>query len=295
MMRYRAGCQQDIGQRASQQDDYYFSDLEDADLVERIGVLAVLADGMGGLAFGREASRLAVQTLQSVYREQALASGDLAGALDQALVAADAAVGRFAAAQGQPGNVGTTVVAMVLHRGRLHWRSVGDSRLYLWRKPYLIALTEDHDYGRQLDREVRAGRLPQAEAEHHPERGALVSFVGQAPMALLDGSRRPLGLRSGDRLLACSDGLYNGLDAGEIGLILDQSLSPQEAAENLVNRVLDRRFHGQDNITVLVIECDAERPTVRRTGTPDDEKRPARPGRVLGFLRKPKSRGQSPC
>jgi hypothetical protein len=158
---------------------------------------------------------------------------------------------------------------------------------------YLIALTEDHDYGRQLDREVRAGRLFQAEAEHHPERGALVSFVGQAPMALIDGSGEPLGLRSGDRLLACSDGLYKGLDAGEIGLILDQSLTPQEAADNSVNRVLDKRLHGQDNITVLVLECDAERPTVRRSGAPEDKKRPDRPGRVLGFLRKPKSRDQS--
>ena len=172
---------------------------------------------------------------------------------------------------------------------------MGDSRLYLWRKPYLIALTEDHDYALQLDREVRAGRISQDQADRDPERGALISFVGQGPMALVDGSRRPLRLRSGDRLLACSDGLYKGLEPAAIGQILDQSLSAQEAADNAVQRVLERRLTGQDNVTVLVIECDAERPTLRRPGLADDPAPPTRPGRRRLFPRKPKPQAPAPC
>ena len=290
MMRFLPGCCQDIGQRSSQQDDYFFSDMEDVTLTEKMGVLAILADGMGGLAFGREASRLAVQTIQSVYQERALAGIALPEALDQALRAADAAVSQFSLEKGQRGNVGTTTVAMVLHQGYLHWRSVGDSRLYLWRKPYLVSLTEDHDYGRQLDRDVQAGRIGQEEADRNPERRALTSFVGQGPMELIDGNRRPFKLRSGDRLLACSDGLYNGLETAEISQVLNQSLTPQEAAENTVHKVLARQLHTQDNVTVLVIECDAEKPTIKRLDKPLSEMRPKNSGRLMGFLRKDKAR-----
>lgn len=287
-MRYLLGCYQDIGQRTSQQDDYYLSDNEDAALTGKIGLLAVLADGMGGLAFGREASRLAVQTIQAVYRDQALVGVGLPQALEQSLRAADKAVSQFAAEKGQRGNVGTTVVAMVLHQCHLHWRSVGDSRLYLWRKPYLVALTEDHDYGRQLNRDVRDGRISQTEADQHTGREALTSFVGQGPVELIDGNRRPLKLRSGDRLLACSDGLYNGLDGGDIGHIMNQSLTPQEAAENMVNKVLARQYRGQDNVTVLVIECDAEKPTLTRVVTGTRGKARAKFRRLVNFWGKDK-------
>jgi serine/threonine protein phosphatase PrpC len=262
-MRVIPGNAQHIGRRKAQQDAFGYSDLHDEALTQKIGMLAILADGMGGLANGGEASRMAVQTVLDTYTSQVLAGATIPQALDQAVAAADTGVVAVARDLGQVGNVGTTLVALVVHDLHLHWRSVGDSRLYLWRKPYLIQVTEDHDYGQQLDRDAAAGLISADAAARDPQRRALTSFVGQGPVAAVDISRRPLWLRAGDRLLVCSDGLYNGLDEIAIAALLRQSLTPHEAAENLVNRVLAQQIRGQDNVTVLIMECDDEATTLR--------------------------------
>jgi serine/threonine protein phosphatase PrpC len=263
-MRIIPGNAQNIGQRKSQQDAFGYSDLHDEALTLKIGVLAILADGMGGLANGGEASRIAVQRVLDTYSSQVLAGATIPQALDQAVAAADAGVVAVARDHGQIGNVGTTLVALVVHDRQLHWRSAGDSRLYLWRKPYLIKVTEDHDYGQQLDRDAAAGRISADAAARDPQRRALTSFVGQGPIAAVDASRRPLRLRAGDRLLVCSDGLYNGLDERTMAALLKQSPTPHDAAEKLVDKVLAQQIKGQDNVTVLIMECDEDVVTVRR-------------------------------
>lgn len=289
-MRVIPGNAQAIGQRTEQQDAFGFSDVDNTDLTRRIGVLAVLADGMGGLAHGGEASRLAVRTFLAEYEATVLCGADLSEALDQSLRRADAAVVEFAEQRGEPGNVGCTLVALTIHEHHLHWRSVGDSRLYLWRRPGLTRLTEDHDYGRLLDQEVAAGRLDAGTAARDPARRALTSYVGQGPMNAVDGNRRPLWLASGDRLLICSDGLYTALDEPAIATRVAQALTPQEAAESLVESTLVCDLPGQDNVTVLVLECDDEPETLRRSpGHAAQERRRSWWAALLGLGR---SRGK---
>lgn len=261
-MHITPGNAQHLGQRTSQQDAFGFSDTDDPELTRKAGVLAVVADGMGGLALGAEASRLAVKAIIKTYamlvREQSIPE-----ALDTALLAADSAVAALARAQGEPGNVGTTVVAVVVHEGALFWRAAGDSRLYLWRKPYFSQVTTDHDYGRLLDQEAGMGLISHEQAQRHPDRRALTSYVGQDPVDAVDANRRPLALLAGDQLLLCSDGLYNSLDNGVMGRILEQSQDPHVAAENLVEQAIAQQLPHQDNITALVMLYDDNAVTVR--------------------------------
>jgi protein phosphatase len=160
--------------------------------------------------------------------------------------------------------VGTTVVAAVVHEGALFWRSVGDSRLYLWRKPCFSQVTTDHDYGRWLDLEAAKGLISHEQAQRNPNRQALTSFVGQGPMEAVDANRRPLALQAGDQLLLCSDGLYNSLDNAVMARILEHSLDPHLAAENLVEQAIAQHLSNQDNITALVMGYDDGAVTVRR-------------------------------
>ncbi len=245
------GCCQHIGDRSYQQDAFGFSDKDDLAFVAHGGVLAVLADGMGGKANGGESSEVAVSIfLQSYMAKQTNES--VQNALLVALQDASSAVIGLASEVGEE-NVGTTLVAAVIHGGILNWVAAGDSRLYLTRNGKLTQLTVDHVFANQLDRDAANGKISREEAENHPERLALTSYLGLNPLELIDKNPGPFFLLPKDQLLLCSDGLYSGLEAEEITSLYDSN--PQSTAEELVARVLDKKRFGQDNLTVAVLGC----------------------------------------
>ena len=248
------GNAQIIGKRKSQQDAFAFSDLNDTDHSQKVGVLAVLADGMGGLEFGFEASQTAVKTIGDVYLSEVF-ERSIDEALDKALQKADDMVCRLATDRDQSGNVGTTVVLAVIHDEFLYWRSVGDSRLYLFRGHGLYPVTRDHDYGEILDDQVEDGVITPERAALDPERRALTSFIGQGPFQEIDKSFQPLRLREGDRILLCSDGVYNTLSLQEVLGILRQIENPHEACEAMVDLIERRDQPHQDNATVMILDA----------------------------------------
>ena len=248
------GNAQIIGKRKSQQDAFAFSDLNDTDHSQKVGVLAVLADGMGGLEFGFEASQTAVKTIGDVYLSEVF-ERSIDEALDKALQKADDMVCRLATDRDQSGNVGTTVVLAVIHDEFLYWRSVGDSRLYLFRGHGLYPVTRDHDYGEILDDQVEDGVITSERAALDPERRALTSFIGQGPFQEIDKSFQPLRLREGDRILLCSDGVYNTLSLQEVLGILRQIENPHEACEAMVDLIERKDQPHQDNATVMILDA----------------------------------------
>lgn len=247
------GNAQIIGKRKSQQDAFAFSDLNDIDHSQKVGVLAVLADGMGGLEFGFEASQTAVKTIGNVYLSEVF-ERSIDEALDEALQKADDMVCRLATDRDQSGNVGTTVVLAVIHDEFLYWRSVGDSRLYLFRGYGLYPVTRDHDYGEILDDQVDDGVIGSERAALDPERRALTSFIGQGSFQDVDKSYQPLRLREGDRILLCSDGVYNSLSLQEIMGILRQIDNPHDACEAMVDLIERKEQPYQDNATVMILD-----------------------------------------
>jgi protein phosphatase len=195
---------------------------EDALLVaEEAGVVAVF-DGLGGHPSGDVASATAAQSL----RESGLTAASSAEDLVAALQAAHHAVG--AAADGDPGRVGmaTTAVVATLAGSTARVAHVGDSRAYL------------------LDVD---GRLQQV-TEDHGMGGYITQALG------LDRGVEPdlveLATPPQSRLLLCSDGLSNMVDAADIGALLGAG-DAAAACDSLVEAALDRG--GIDNVTVVVV------------------------------------------
>lgn len=248
------GNWQHIGARSSQQDAFGFSDKDDRAFVDHGGVLAVVADGMGGMANGGEASHLAVRVFLQAYMAKPIGE-TIPATLFQALEEANRAVIDFSHQAGEE-NVGTTMVAAVVHGDVLHWVSVGDSRLYLWRDEQLTQLSEDHVYANDLDREAANGSISMEEAESHPERQSLTSYLGLMPLDLIDCNPKPFTLFAGDRLVLCSDGLYAALEESNIASLFE--LEAQQTAEDLVALVLAKDRPGQDNLTVAILACEAD-------------------------------------
>ncbi len=251
-MDFLPGNAQHIGAREVQQDRFGFSDLRDEAFRRHGGLLAVVADGIGGLEQGEAASQAAVQTFLDAYGRKA-PEETIPDALQRALREANQAVYEMGCGTGAPGDIGTTLVAAVGHEDKLFWISVGDSHILLAREAQLTLLNQEHVYGRALRERVDAGEIGEEEAGRHPDRGSLTSYLGMAELAEVDRTVRPLPLKEGDRILLASDGLSKTLEPKEILGMLEGAA--QEVAAKLVAAALGKKRPHQDNITVIVLNA----------------------------------------
>ncbi len=217
------------------------------------GFLGVVADGVGGLTHGSEASQSAVRTFLQAYRLKSPAES-IPEALARSLREANAAVLRVASAPSAAG-AGTTLVAAVLHDQSLYWISAGDSRIYLLRGSRLTRVTSDHVYARELDEQAAQGLISRDEALNNSERGSLTSYLGQSEPKEVDRNTRPLGLQPDDCVILCSDGFYRALD--ELEIVEGFRGDLQRGCDALVGQVLAKQRKRQDNLTVIALKCSS--------------------------------------
>lgn len=246
-----AGCS-DVGRERDHQEDAFGlppQPLEPAEY-ER-GLLLIVADGVGGLRAGEEASRLAVLTTREVFVNEW--SPDIRYILERAVSQANTAV--FQRGQEDEfSGMATTIVCCVLHNGQLHVASVGDSRLYRRRDGHLQQLTVDHSW---VQAQIDLGVLTEEMARTHNKRHIVTRSLGARPTVEVD--LRQFGLLDGDRLLLCSDGLYDLVD--EAVLAETMMRPPREACAHLID--LANEAGGSDNITVVLAVVHLSAPTAR--------------------------------
>ena len=245
----RAGGATDVGRmRNINQDSYVL--LPDRGLY-------IVADGMGGHQGGEVASRLAIETIQIAYQDPT------ADSLAEALAVANERIHIQAADDPNLHGMGTTVVAAALLREEpdpdesdhddgerpqhVLIANVGDSRAYLFRGGELEQLTDDHSLVADL---VREGRITPEEAEVHPQRNIVTRVLGVYDH--VDVDLWPVDPARGDRILLCSDGLFNEVGEDQMSAVLRRLDDPQEAAAELVRLANDGG--GRDNITVIVLD-----------------------------------------
>lgn len=206
-------------------------------------LLVVVADGMGGHAGGEVASSTAVKSIGEYF---AGAMEEPTRLLRRAFETANDRVFRMGNDEPSLFGMGTTAVAVLIEPdGRAWVAHVGDSRAYRLHQGQLERLTEDHSW---VQEQVRMARITPEEAEHHPRRNALLRSIGVDPEVTVDVS--PFEIRSGDRLLLCSDGLWGEVDDQTIAGVL-ASEDPEEAVRQLVE--LANQAGGHDNVTVAVV------------------------------------------
>jgi PPM family protein phosphatase len=243
-------CLTDVGrQRSNNEDSYLYWEPDSEKEFFRKGRLAIVADGMGGYEGGQEASRLAVETVRSIYDRDF--SGDPQQTLVTAFEAAHATIQRYASDHVEFQGMGTTCTALCIVERKLFFAHVGDSRLYLIRGEKVTRLTRDHSY---VGRLVESGLVRLEDAESHPQRHILTAALGSGREVLPDRPDQPLALEQGDTLVLCTDGLWSLINEQELASAF-QSRTPTESSHALVNMALERG--GPDNITVLVLRICA--------------------------------------
>ena len=250
-MTYMLANAQQVGDREDQQDAFAFSDPADRALVSHGGVVAVLADGMGGLRHGAAVARAGVRAFLDAYKKKDRAE-DIPAALERSLVASNDAVLAFVRQLHAEGAAATTLVAAVLRGQELFWVSAGDSRAYLVREQRAYRLTVDHTGRDDAFVHARGHSLASNVTDH----ASVTSFLGMPVRPRMDRSLRPFAVRSGDCVLLASDGLYDALTEEEIGKACERDLNASCTA--LVDMVLRRRVPEQDNLTVMAMACSTK-------------------------------------
>ncbi len=235
----------DVGcQRENNEDSSGYWESQDDSVYERLGRLAVVADGMGGHEGGQIASRIAVDAVQQTY------SGSADGIPQQRLLAAirEAHHRIQQQARENPGlqGMGTTCTAFALLGQTLCYAHVGDSHLYLLSKGHLRLLTRDHSLVAKL---LENGIIRPEDAENHPQKHVLTAALGVADEIEPDFPPEQLLLEPSDVLLICTDGLWGQLTEAELKDVL-ASQAPTEACRSLVQLAKDRG--GPDNITLQI-------------------------------------------
>jgi hypothetical protein len=215
---------------------------------------------MGGHPEGEVASQLALQAMSALFQRQAKPTlVDPAEFLQMAIYSGHQQLLRYAARRGLSDSPRTTVVACLLQGDSAYWAHCGDSRLYLVRGGKLLARTRDHSYS-ELQKSLDSFMPTNGPFN----RNLLFTCLGSPGKPLIDSSG-PFVLQTGDRLLLCSDGLWD--------TVSDETITEQlstraigEAVPELVEQALRNGGPTCDNVSVMALEWEGAEERAGATG-----------------------------
>lgn len=210
-------------------------------------LLMVLADGMGGHFHGEVAAQISVQMVTELFQKHAKpALKDPLAFLNHALHSSHKAIASYADKHGLLESPRTTCVACIVQNSVATWAHVGDSRLYFFRGPKLVARTQDHSKVQQL---YEQGKITEAEMLTHPERNKIYNCLGGILPPEVELSRR-VPIQTGDTILLCTDGVWGVLSEAEIGSILD-TYTITGAIPELLDHAEFRGGEEGDNLSAI--------------------------------------------
>ncbi|MBQ6420800.1 MAG: serine/threonine-protein phosphatase [Clostridia bacterium] len=205
-----------------QEDKRVVQSAEGSVLARRI-VLAVF-DGLGGEQCGEKAAELAARTLEA---NETMTLTALCRTMNDAIC-------RHMQENGIR-SMGAAAAIVRIENGSITACNLGDSRIYLIRAQKMLQLSVDHVF-------FMGGR----------SRPVLTQYLGIPEQEmLLEPTLRETALRSGDKLLVCSDGLPEVVDDAGILRILNDT--PMKDAARVLYRAA-RESGGKDDISVIVCE-----------------------------------------
>ena len=203
-------------------------------------MVACVADGMGGMARGEDASQAAVRGFLD-FETQELNRSVAASAAQ----AANARV--IEALEGKSG--GCTFTGVICDAERVVVAHVGDTRAYLISDQLVQQLTEDHSMVMML---VKMGVIPLEAAHNHPDSNKVMRALGSnrtMPPDYVDTLE--ITVRPNDRIVIMSDGVWGAILPSDLELMLLAGQPVQDMADALVRSAL--KAGSTDNATALVL------------------------------------------
>lgn len=234
-----------IGARPYQEDSMGAEELND-------GILAVVADGMGGLSGGDRVSQKIVYTMLEYGKK--LPPDQIDGVLETMVNGVNQEVNQMLGPDGLYKS-GSTLLAVLIRNHQFQWITVGDSRIYYYHQGRLSQLNQEHNVGQDMLIKATRGELSFEDARNAPKKGRVTSFIGMGTLKYVDKSCRSIKLEAGDRLLLMTDGVFNALPDQTILSVLANYPDVQMEATKLEQFVLQAGHPKQDNFTAIILGC----------------------------------------
>lgn len=221
-------------------------------------LLAVICDGMGGLAKGEVASSCVIQNFSKWFEEDLpaiIANGDIKNRIfgDWEKIALDCNSRISAYGKSSGVSMGTTLIALLIFNNEYYIVNIGDSRAYSI-SDNVYRLTKDQTF---IQREMDMGRMTPEEAQNSPQRNVLLQCIGASNIIVPDFFNGKVN--SGQIFMLCSDGFRHLITEAEIFERLNPSMliSEQTMMDNAVYLTdLNKYRLEQDNITVALVRAD---------------------------------------
>ncbi len=219
-------------------------------------LLAVICDGMGGLAKGEVASSAVIHAFKDWFNNELpriLTLEDpkdrIFSSWEKIVFSCNDKISAYGRSNGV--SMGTTLIALLLIGDRRYIINIGDSRAYCI-SDSLAQLTKDQTF---VQREMDMGRMTYEEAKNSPQRNVLLQCIGASNFIEPDffsGEVRP-----GEVYMLCSDGFRHIITSDEIFERLNPYVLVDEKAmtDNAVYLTELNKYRQElDNITVLLVK-----------------------------------------
>lgn len=241
-MRFSVYQESHIGGRKTNQDRMGYSFTRDA-------LLLLLTDGMGGHIQGEMAATITMQTIGSLFQQNAKPYVKKPERfLEESFFAAHREIHRYRAINNLPETPRTTVVACLIQHNNALWAHCGDSRLYWMRNGQILSRTRDHS---RIETLIAQGKVDPSERDTHPDRNKLFNCLGAPNMPIVEISRRA-SMQAGDVMLLCSDGLWSMLPDHVLAQRL-QDNTIVRAVPELISTATGIAGKTSDNVTALAM------------------------------------------
>lgn len=234
------GNAQIIGTREKQDDSFATS-------VRPYGIMAIVADGIGGYINGNVASKITVETYLDEFEKRDVTENISYYFQKSAMLSNERIRDEFGEAKG-----GTTAVAVVLMGNRMYWTSVGDSNIAVLRNGRLIEINRKENVKNWLEDQYLAGAISKEDAMGGPMDKRLVNYLGYDGFKKANESDRPIFLKKRDQVLIYSDGV-EVLGQIELENILGRRTSAQNKADMIMNAIVRKQVRSKDNSTIIIL------------------------------------------
>ena len=217
--------------------------------------LVILADGMGGHNAGEVASELAVSSINEALEEvlspeiKDSCDMDFKEVVHEAVIYANEEINSHAKEHPECNGMGTTIVMTLFYKDSVILASVGDSRIYRFRKGELKQVTTDHSLVQEM---IDNGYMSEEEALNSTNRNLITRALGIAEDVKVDVTQD--SFEKDDIYLLCSDGLSDMINDEQIFSVLVKTRQDlKRASEELVKQAKD--YGGHDNVSVILVAC----------------------------------------
>jgi protein phosphatase len=234
----------DVGKERTVNEDFFIINMEKN--------LFIVADGMGGHNAGDVASKNATQITDEYLKIDLLNdirrdNRKIRETVIKSLLHAHLKILEMADKNSQYQGMGCTMVTALIIGNSLHLCHVGDARAYVCNEKGIVLLTRDHSFVMDL---VQKGKLTREEARLSPMKNKLHQAIGASKT--INPDYKHYILKNDDKILLCSDGLWDMMSDDQIYTVLKQDRPAKKICDTLIK--MANNAGGHDNITAIVVQ-----------------------------------------